>query len=192
MKTLFREMQTKQSDALTKAFVDGLLKLFADTTKQDLIMNNYVVRAKSVKSGTGSVVSKADKEEKKGGKKEKKVGYRLQQLQVTAEAHSGSSENDEQDDDDDLGDELFVGFEAGDDQQGEAKETGGQAFLGGHSIHEDYNEEMASLSVPVLAHGDEGRGKCKRHSLTTRMLFTVIPSEMYWGDLTLQQLLGAM
>ena len=67
--------------------------MFADTTKQDLIMNNYVVRAKipgcnniclfphrplcmkpirSVKSGTGSVVSKADKEEKKGGKKEKK------------------------------------------------------------------------------------------------------------------------
>ena len=69
-------------------------------------------------------------------------------------------------------------------------QTGGQAFLGGHSIHEessyramlsefwqkyralhpsfhffarkDYNEEMASLSVPVLAHGDEGRGKCKR------------------------------
>ena len=69
-------------------------------------------------------------------------------------------------------------------------QTGGQAFLGGHSIHEeskyramlsefwqryralhpsfhffardDYNEKMASLSVPILVHGDEGRGKSKR------------------------------
>ncbi|CAE7241130.1 unnamed protein product, partial [Symbiodinium sp. CCMP2456] len=233
MKTLFRDMQTKQSDALTKTFVDGLLKLFADTTKQDLIMNNFVVRAKSVKSGTGSVVSdkkdSKDKSGKKGKSKKDKgdKGDKKPKGSPKAKA-SGSPEDPEhsEDDDDDLADELFVGVadknfvvidkaeSAGrvvrlaqvavrktasssydpfycaseDDQQGEATETGGQAFLGGHSIH----EETASLSVPVLAHGDEGRGKLKRHSLTTRMLFTVIPSELYWGDLTLQQLLGAM
>ncbi|CAE7414165.1 Khdc3, partial [Symbiodinium microadriaticum] len=125
----------------------------------------------SVKSGTGSVVSKADKEEKKGGKKEKKEKKPKKTKKDNGDAKGpkgspkakasrkktgGSSENDEQDDDDDLGDELFVGFEAGDDQQGEAKETGcgvpdTSAFI------LDYNEEMASLSVPVLAHGDEGR-----------------------------------
>ena len=78
-----------------------MLKLFADTTKQDLIMNNFVVRSRmpgcnyirlfphatamliqsppmtlvrSVKAGTGSVVSKREKKEKKdkGAKKDKK------------------------------------------------------------------------------------------------------------------------
>ena len=69
--------------------------------------------------------------------------------------------------------------------------------------------------IPIAVHGDEGRGKVKRpimvlswqpvlswkgpefvnmggSSMTTRLLFTAIPSELYAGELTLQTLIGAL
>ena len=36
------------------------------------------------------------------------------------------------------------------------------------------------------------RANNTRSSLTTRLLFTVIPSELYWNDLTLDALLSAL
>ena len=73
----------------------------------------------------------------------------------------------------------------------------------------------AKRCIPVALHGDEGRGKAKRpimvlawqpllswkgpelvnmggSSMTTRLLYTVIPSETYAGEQTLQTLLGAL
>ena len=69
--------------------------------------------------------------------------------------------------------------------------------------------------VPIAIHGDEGRGKVKcpimilawqpliswrgpefvniaGSTLTTRLLYTAIPSELYAGERTLQTLLGAL
>ncbi|CAE7733398.1 unnamed protein product [Symbiodinium sp. CCMP2592] len=58
MRELFNKLTVKQP------FSDSLLRLFAETTKQDLIMNNYVVRARSVKGGAGSSTDKPAKKEK--------------------------------------------------------------------------------------------------------------------------------
>ncbi|CAE7668886.1 unnamed protein product [Symbiodinium necroappetens] len=52
MKIIFKDLTQKQSDALTrpldKPFSDSILRMFADATKQDLIMNNYVVRSRTL------------------------------------------------------------------------------------------------------------------------------------------------
>ncbi|CAE7217263.1 unnamed protein product [Symbiodinium sp. CCMP2456] len=121
MRGLFEKLTQKQSESLTP-FSDSLLRLFAETTKQDLIMNNYVVRAKSVKGGAGSSTDKPNKEKKKEKKeakpKAKKPGKKdnknkkdkgLLNNAASSESDSGSEEGT----DDDLADELLVGFEAG-------------------------------------------------------------------------------
>ncbi|CAE7555991.1 unnamed protein product [Symbiodinium necroappetens] len=118
MRGLFEKLTQKQSESLTP-FSDSLLRLFAETTKQDLIMNNYVVRAKSVKGGAGSSTDKPKKEKKEKDKpKAKKPGKKdnknkkdkgLLNNAASSESDSGSEEGT----DDDLADELLVGFEAG-------------------------------------------------------------------------------
>ncbi|CAE6969678.1 unnamed protein product [Symbiodinium natans] len=79
MRNLFRQLSAKQSDSLTASidkfwpFSDSLLQLFAETTKQDLVMNNYVVRAKAIKTGGARSVAPSAKPAAKGknGPKEK-------------------------------------------------------------------------------------------------------------------------
>ncbi|CAE7260130.1 unnamed protein product, partial [Symbiodinium sp. CCMP2456] len=146
MKTMFKDLTLKQSDALTrpldKPFSDSILRMFAETTKQDLIMNNYVVRSKALKSTAGSVKlpnpkskSKKDKSKNKPAKPAKKGGTKagktspskpgkgkvVQERQnigmFPAEQHSEDDTGlaNEADDDDDLAAELFVGFQTGAD-----------------------------------------------------------------------------
>ncbi|CAE7493178.1 unnamed protein product [Symbiodinium microadriaticum] len=68
----------------------------------------------------------------------------------------------------------------------------------GHSIYDGSLD--LRFAIPVACHGDEGRGKLKRpvmilsfqHSFTSRLLFTVMPSENYYKKQTLDMLHAAM
>ncbi|CAE7240362.1 unnamed protein product [Symbiodinium sp. CCMP2456] len=94
--------------------------------------------------------------------------------------------------------------------------SGGEMLLAGHTLNEpdrftsifetfweryrfvnpDHSIYEGSLdlrfAIPVACHGDEGRGKLKRHSFTSRLLFTVMPSENYYKKQTLNMLHDAM
>ncbi|CAE7455803.1 unnamed protein product [Symbiodinium sp. CCMP2592] len=128
MKLMFSDLTKKQSDALTrpldKPFSDSILRMFADVTKQDLIMNNYIVRSKSVKSTAGSSKpakkgKSKDKHDKKEKSKPSKKGGGKKSSMFPRAGNHGSADNDdegclsEDDTDDDLAAELLVGFQSG-------------------------------------------------------------------------------
>ncbi|CAE7387373.1 unnamed protein product [Symbiodinium necroappetens] len=62
-----------------------------------------------------------------------------------------------------------------------------------HSIYDGSLD--LRFAIPVACHGDEGRGKIKKpvmHSFTSRLLFTVMPAELYYKKQTLDMLHTAM
>ncbi|CAE7855493.1 hypothetical protein AK812_SmicGene2567 [Symbiodinium microadriaticum] len=144
MKNMFSDLTKKQSDALTRPFSDSILRMFADVTKQDLIMNNYIVR--SVKSTAGSSKpSKKDKKDKtEKPKPSKKKGGKKSSMFPRAEQHAGGGHDtgrvsEDEDADDDLANELFVGFQTGVPctlqlMRMYSLHVGGEAFLGGHPL----------------------------------------------------------
>ncbi|CAE7794199.1 unnamed protein product [Symbiodinium sp. KB8] len=106
LKGFFKELQNKQADAINRAYNDSLLKLYANITKQDLVMNNLAVRARSIKGArsVAGVKPKPKKSPKKAGKKKKTA---------TPAKGGKKARTDEDDTDDDLVDELYYGFEQG-------------------------------------------------------------------------------
>ncbi|CAL1129176.1 unnamed protein product [Cladocopium goreaui] len=85
-----------------------------------------------------------------------------------------------------------------------------KGFDGGHPIYEMPDLDL-SLCIPIMTHGDEGRGLCSQafmvqsfqfvishlgpfttntsgHSFTSRMLFTCISSKLYDGEKTLRDI----
>ncbi|CAE7911417.1 unnamed protein product [Symbiodinium necroappetens] len=98
MQQSYKDLVTKQAESITgtcdkpltshEPFNDALLKLFATITKQDVMMNNYVVRSKSyAKKGAASTKAtpkraaaakpakeKKEKKDKKPKKEKKATG----------------------------------------------------------------------------------------------------------------------
>ncbi|CAE7223132.1 unnamed protein product, partial [Symbiodinium sp. CCMP2456] len=195
MKAMFSDLTKKQSDALTrpldKPFSDSILRMFADVTKQDLIMNNYIVR--SVKSTAGSSkpskskgpakkdkAEKAKPSKKKGGKKSptKAKGKNPKAgMFPRAEQHARNGNDDEgrvsdgEDSDDDLANELFMGFQTGDrplsssgyfySEDTNPTSQQRQTENSCNSFPRGHAKEFASRLTPLAVHGDEGRGKAK-------------------------------
>lgn len=77
-----------------------------------------------------------------------------------------------------------------------------RAGFGWHAVFNDFPQSLDAC-IPVLLHGDEGRGKHKRavmvtsvqpllhdggHSFLTRFLCAVLPAEQYCGDVTLDEM----
>lgn len=79
----------------------------------------------------------------------------------------------------------------------------------GHKVFADHAGEL-QFCVPVMIHGDEGRGKLHRavmatsvqpailpdghagHSFNSRLLHSIMPGELYEGDMTVQILQDAL
>lgn len=78
LKENYKKLTTKQTDSISckvdKPFNDALLQIYVDCTKNDVVMNNYVTRARSLKAGStrGSKKSPKSPKEKKA-KKDKKA-----------------------------------------------------------------------------------------------------------------------
>ncbi|CAE7476395.1 unnamed protein product [Symbiodinium microadriaticum] len=185
LQTCFDDLTKKQSDALTrpldKPFQDSILKMFAEVTKQDLIMNNYIVRSRGVKPATGSAKSKAktakpankDKKDKKE-KKEKTV------KKPKKEKKCLSMHEDDLSDDDDLANELLVGFQTGAESAervvriaqvaSRKMQKQGVVFsnFASELVGRDF-DEIAGTLIPFAVHGDEGRGKVKKPIMSNQL-----------------------
>ena len=79
----------------------------------------------------------------------------------------------------------------------------------GHKVFTDHAGEL-EFCIPVMLHGDEGRGKLHRavmatsvqpailpdghagHSFNSRLLHSIMPGELYEGDMTVQILQDAL
>ncbi|CAE7756328.1 unnamed protein product [Symbiodinium sp. CCMP2456] len=116
MKSKYDDLTAKQAESVTttpdKAFNDDLLRKYAEITKQDVVLGNYVIRARSMtkKGGSSSKapsVAGAAKGKPKDKKIKKEEGQTWDLFRFAADGPSGSEF------DDDLADELFTGFEQG-------------------------------------------------------------------------------
>ncbi|CAE7529160.1 PRX [Symbiodinium sp. CCMP2456] len=185
MKKAYQLLTTKQAESVTTApdkpsFNDELLRTFADVTKKDVMMNNFLLRAKpmvkSVKLAKtpGGGKPKKEKKEKKA-KKEKgapksapksnkraKTVIWVETMHIRKLMVSTGGDDDLSDFDDDLAQELFMGFANGADS--------------------------ARRVVRLACVADT---KLRRHSFTSRLLYTVVPSELYASN-TIDKLHEAM
>ncbi|CAE7748638.1 CML24 [Symbiodinium microadriaticum] len=101
LKSYYKELQNKQADAINKPFNDALLKLYANITKQDLVMNNLVVRARLSCNDQKQILLA------------RIPGPDVGLLELGTDVQPAAEGNDDTDSDADLVDELFYGFEQG-------------------------------------------------------------------------------
>ncbi|CAE7331084.1 CML24 [Symbiodinium necroappetens] len=101
LKSYYKELQNKQADAINKPFNDALLKLYANITKQDLVMNNLVVRARLSCNDQKQILLA------------RIPGPDVGLLERGTDVQPAAEGNDDTDSDADLVDELFYGFEQG-------------------------------------------------------------------------------
>ncbi|CAE7389470.1 unnamed protein product [Symbiodinium sp. CCMP2592] len=112
MKAKYDDLTAKQAESVTttpdKAFNEDLLRKYADITKQDVVLGNYVIRARTMtkKGGSSKAPSMAGAPKSKASEKKPKD-------KKTKKEKSEKKRPSDSEFDDDLADELFIGFEQG-------------------------------------------------------------------------------
>ncbi|CAE7347924.1 unnamed protein product [Symbiodinium sp. CCMP2592] len=174
MKNAYKALTTKQAESVTTApdkptFNDDVLRMYADVTKKDVVMNNFLLRAKpmvkSVKLGkkpAGGTKPKKEKKDKKDKKTKKEKGC-LGQANAHVQA-DGVEDDDISDFDDDLAKELFTGID--DAELRQLAKCGRSMKNECRALHRLMHRQgrtlpvrVSQVSTPVRIPGQRGKAK---------------------------------